>query len=223
MPPHNNGGPQAAGTRIAANRRCGWWKALALVILVFGASPTFAQQPLAALRQQISAGMRILNDPGYRHGTPRRRQLQKLREIARNIFDFREFSRRVLASRWKHFAPQQKNEFVTVFSEFLEKFYLTQLQTRYRDEQVRYLGQQMISNSKALVNIKVIWQNMEIPLTLRMTRRSGSWKVYDISVLGISAVRIYRAQFKAVLRKQSPGQVIARLKKKLAALNSRSF
>ena len=202
-----------------------WWSAFIVGIVLWSASfPAFGQQPpLDALRQQIGAGIRILNDPQYQQGAHRRRQLQELREIACNIFDFREFSRRVLASRWKHFTPQQKNEFVTVFSAFLENFYLTRLQDRYNGEHARYLNQQMIGPEKALVDIEVVWQNRAIPVTLRMTRRGGSWKVYDISVLGISAVRIYRAQFKAILRKQSPGQVIARLKRKLAALNSRFF
>ncbi len=203
-------------------RRRNWWPAFIIGLALWGASfPAFAQQPMDALRQQITAGIRILNDPQYRQGAHRSRQLQKLREVTRRIFDFKEFSRRVLASRWKKFTPLQQKEFVAVFGTFLEKFYLARLQGRYHGEQVVYLEQQMIGHAKALVDIKVLWHNLEVPVTLRMTRRGGSWKAYDISVLGISAVRNYRAQFKVILHSESPSQVIARLKRKLAALDSK--
>jgi phospholipid transport system substrate-binding protein len=48
-----------------------------------------------------------------------------------------------------------------------------------------------------------------------MIKRRGLWKVYDIEALGISAVRNYRAQFKSLLSKETPDQVIERLKQKV--------
>jgi ABC-type transporter MlaC component len=55
-----------------------------------------------------------------------------------------------------------------------------------------------------------------------MTNRSGRWQVYDLSVLGVNAVSNYRAQFKWILRNQSPQQLIARLKDKIAELDEKS-
>ena len=43
-------------------------------------------------------------------------------------------------------------------------------------------------------------------------------RIYDIQVLGISAVRNYRAQFKSLLSKETPAQVIERLKIKVEQL-----
>jgi hypothetical protein len=53
-----------------------------------------------------------------------------------------------------------------------------------------------------------------------MIKRRGSWKVYDIQLLGISAVRNYRAQFKSLLRKESPAQVINRIKERVREIDS---
>jgi phospholipid transport system substrate-binding protein len=55
-----------------------------------------------------------------------------------------------------------------------------------------------------------------------VTNRSGQWKVYDLSVLGINAVSNYRAQFKGILIKESPQQIIGRLKDKIALLDAKS-
>jgi phospholipid transport system substrate-binding protein len=93
-----------------------------------------------------------------------------------------------------------------------------QLQERYKDERIIYVSQKMISARRALVRVKVVWKAQEIPVDLRMIKRKEQWKVYDIQVLGISAVRIYRAQFKALLSKETAAQVIERLKIKIGQL-----
>jgi phospholipid transport system substrate-binding protein len=63
---------------------------------------------------------------------------------------------------------------------------------------------------------------MRVPVTLRVTNRSGKWKVYDLTALGINAVSNYRAQFKSIISKETPQQLIARLKGKIAKLDAKS-
>lgn len=173
------------------------------------------EQPLEALQQGIDASMKILKNPAPKDPARKEIELQNLFEITRNIFDFEEFSRRVLASHWKEFTPGQRKEFVDVFSEFLGKFYLSKLQEKYNDEKVICLNQEIITTTRALIHIKVLLRSLEIPVKIRMIKRHETWKVYDLSVFGISAVMNYRAQFEMVLSKESPQQVIDRLKKKL--------
>jgi ABC-type transporter MlaC component len=66
-----------------------------------------------------------------------------------------------------------------------------------------------------LVEIKVLWKNLEIPVKLRMKNKKGKWKVYDLSALGISAVSSYRAQLHQILQKKSPAEVIEIFKEKI--------
>jgi phospholipid transport system substrate-binding protein len=54
----------------------------------------------------------------------------------------------------------------------------------------------------------------KIPLNYRMTEKSGSWKVYDVVIEGVSMVKNYRSQFKEILSKKSPDDLINTLKKK---------
>ena len=192
-------------------------------LLVLTAIPALADgdQPIEALQKGVEAGFRILKDPEFGDAKRKDDQQQKLRIILQQLFDFREFSRRVLASNWKIFTPSQREEFVRVFTEFLGKFYLGKLQEKYKDERLIYVSQEMISATRALVNIKVVWKGQKIPVDLRMIKRKGLWKVYDIQVLGISAVRNYRAQFQSILRKETPGQVIERLKQKIEQIEQK--
>ena len=179
------------------------------------------EQPMEALRRGLEAGFRVLKDPEYSGVDRKEAQQQKLRIILEQVFDFRVFSKKVLASNWKNFTPSQRKEFVRVFGEFLGKFYMGKLQEKYKDERLIYVGQEMRSDTRALVHVKVVWKGQKIPVDLRMIKRRGLWKVYDIEALGISAVRNYRAQFKSLLGKETPDQVIEKLKQKVEQIEQK--
>jgi phospholipid transport system substrate-binding protein len=65
------------------------------------------------------------------------------------------------------------------------------------------------------VKVYVLWKGTEVPVEVRMLRRSSTWKVYDIIVLGVSGVKNYRAQFQALLRDNKPSEVIERIKDRI--------
>ena len=177
-----------------------------------------ADQPIEALRKNVEEGLRILKDPEFKSADRKEAQQQKLRIILEQVFDFREFSKRVLASHWQDFTPAQRKTFVAEFSDFLSRFYLGQIQKRYKDETLIYVEQQLTSSARAQVDVRVLWKGQKIPVDLLMIKRKGMWKVYDIRFFGFSAIRYYRAQFQFVLRKETPAQVIQRLKMKTEEL-----
>jgi phospholipid transport system substrate-binding protein len=191
-------------------------------LLICTAIPALADgdQPIEALQKGVEAGFRILKDPEFSDAERKEAQQQKLRIILEQLFDFRIFSKKVLASNWKNFSPSQRKEFVRVFAEFLGKFYMGKLQEKYKDETLIYVGQEMISATRALVNIKVVWKGRKVPVDLRMIKHKGLWKVYDIQFLGISAVRNYRAQFRSLLSKETPAQVIDHIKERIRTIDS---
>lgn len=178
-------------------------------------------RPIEALQKGVDEGLRILQDPKFKDAKLKEVQQQKLGIILRQLFDFHEFSRRVLASNWKDFTLPQRREFIAVFGEFLSKFYLGKLQEKYKDETLILVGEELKTPTRALVNVQVIWKGQKVPVDLRMIKRKGLWKVYDIEFLGISAVRNYRAQFQSILRKETPGQVIERLKQKIEQIEQK--
>ena len=191
---------------------------ICLYIMVAAPALSYAEPPLEDLRRGIERGIRILEDPRYQDASQKKIQQQKLWEVMQQIFDFREFSKRVLASHWRNFTPEQRRAFSHTFAEFLGKFYLGRAQKQYNGEKVFYEGQKLIDESRAVVEIKVLWKKVKVPVELRMKKKHDSWKVYDLSVLGINAVRNYRAQFHLILQHNSPDQVIDILKEKIRHL-----
>ena len=186
-----------------------------IFIITLITAPAPAEQPLEALQRGIDKGISVLEDPQYQDDSNNIEQAQKLWKATQEIFDFKEFSRRVLASHWKNFTSRQRDEFVKLMGEFLGKPNLRKLQSRYNGERIVYADQKLISKTRALVEIKVLWKNLEIPVKLRMKNNQGKWKVYDLSALGISAVGNYRAQLHQILQKKSPEEVIEVFKEKV--------
>jgi ABC-type transporter MlaC component len=77
-------------------------------------------------------------------------------------------------------------------------------------------GQEITAPGIARVRANVVWRNREFTVEVRLRIRDGNWRIYDLSVLGISAVQLYRAQFQEIMRTQSPAEVIALIRGRLA-------
>jgi phospholipid transport system substrate-binding protein len=190
-------------------------------MILFGA-PALAlgEQPLEALQRGVDKGISVLEDPQYQDDSDKKEQARKLWEVTQEIFDFKEFSRRVLASHWKNFTSHQREEFIRLMGELLGKPNLRKLQSKYNGEKILYTSQKLTSKTRALVEIKVLWKNLEIPVKLRMKNNHGKWKVYDVSALGISAVGNYRAQLHQILQKKSPEEAIEIFKEKIREIKA---
>ncbi len=192
-------------------------KTVLTVVVVLACLPSFsyANQPIDVLKESIDRSIRILKDPTYNHAGQKELQRQKLWEIMEQIFDFEEFSRRVLARNWRLFTPQQRTQFIELFGNFVNFYYLSRLQAKYDNETLSYVDQNLIGDSRAVVKVEVFWKFKNIPVEIKMLKRGDTWKVYDLSALGVSAISFYRIQFRAVLHKKSPEDVLAVLRNKV--------
>jgi len=206
-------------TRMLAGRGFARMAPIAALLLAvaLAAAPALARAdvPDAALRLTVEEGLRILQDPALRTDGQRAAQHRRLCTVVYRDFDFAEFSRRVLADGWARFSAEERREFVDVFARFLAEHYMARLQERYTNETVAVRGTEAIAPGRAVVRTAVAWRGREFPVEVRMHLAAGRWKAYDVSLLGISAVQIYRAQFQAVLRTHSPAQAIALVRSRI--------
>lgn len=187
--------------------------AAVLALSVQAAEPEMA--PIDVLKTHIEAGIAVLNDTRYADAAAHAAQRDELCAIANEMFDIYAFSRLVLAGNWRDFEQPQQAEFVQVFGDFLCRYYLSRLQARYSNEQVTFSRQRMTADNRALVSASVRWNDLDVPVEVRMAHREGRWRAYDIVVAGISAVLLYRTQFEAALLASSPAGVIADLRRRI--------
>ena len=172
-------------------------------------------EPLDALKVPVDQVLGILKDPQYQDAARKDVQREKIWETIRQAFDFEIMGKLALARNWKKFNLPQRKEFTGLFAELLERTYVDKIQGGYEEENVLYLGQKMVSDSKARVATKILRNSIDIPIVYSMVKRNDVWKVYDVKIEGVSLIKNYRTQFGHILAKDSPAQLIERLKKKI--------
>jgi phospholipid transport system substrate-binding protein len=129
--------------------------------------------------------------------------------IARR-FDYREMSKRALASHWSRLTDEERTEFVNVFKGFLSDRYASKIEG-YSGEKIHYLSERL-EGEYAEVRTKLISSKVEYPMDYRMINKAGRWYAYDIVADGVSLVRNYRSQFEKILKTGSYEELVSRLK-----------
>ena len=185
-----------------------------MVLLIIIPSLAKGAQPLEVLKAHIDQVIGILKDPIYQGDVNNEEQREKIWKVIDSVFDFNEMGKRAVATHWKRFTSPQKKEFSDLFARFLGNTYLGRIQG-YQDEEVKYLDEKILTVSKALVKTTIVREDIETPVNYSMRKNSGTWKIYDVRIEGVSMVKNYRAQFSKVLMKKSPTHLIELLKEKI--------
>jgi phospholipid transport system substrate-binding protein len=192
----------------------------ATMIFVAATHGAHGAQPLDALSGPIGQFVDILKAPQYADAGAKDQQRGKMWEVARNIFDFEAIARGTLTRyRWKRMTPEQRDAFTAAFTEFIGNNYFNQIQGGYQNEEVVFLGQKMLSQTKARVMTRIVREAIEISVEYSMWRRKDNWRIFNVYVEGVSLLGNYRNEFERFLSKTTPDDLIAELKKKSQELN----
>jgi phospholipid transport system substrate-binding protein len=155
-----------------------------------------------------------LGDPAFK-AKAKEDQIAQIGEEIDSIFDFKELSRRTLGRNWKKMKPEQQKEFVQLFKELLQGVYADRL-LAYSDQKIIFDKETMLKKGRAEVqSFLQTSDGTKIPLFYRLTNKSGSWKVYDVIIEGVSMVKNYRTQFRKILAKDSHEKLLEILRNKV--------
>ena len=180
-----------------------------------GAQPkTAADQagpaPLELVRGSVSRVLAIVQAPRVvaTGGTQRGAEI---RRVAQGLFDFDEMARLTLAQHWKSRSAPERAEFVALFTDLLERSYLTTIEN-YAGETITFLGES-VGDPYAQVRSRITTNRlMEFPIDYRLRLRDGRWAVYDVVLDGVSLVSNYRSQFNTIIRMSSFADLMTRLR-----------
>ena len=183
---------------------------LALLALVPRA---WAGEPGTQLLARIDQVLKVLDDPRLKKPESAQERRQAVRRVAIEILNFEEISRRSLGRHWDARTARERQEFMQLFGDLLERAYIARLET-YSGEQIALVGDESVGN-RAIVKTKVITRRgAEIPVEYRMLRRGKNWRAYDVVLGGYSLVDSYRAQFDKVIQRTSYRQLVQQVREK---------
>lgn len=186
---------------------------LSLAAAVVASGPAWAGAPTEQLKAQIDRVLKTLEDPELRNASKVNERRGAVRKLAESIFDFEETARRSLGRHWAARTPAERDEFVRLFADLLERSYLTKIEP-YGGEKIQYLGD-AVEAGNATVKTKIVAKGgTQIPVDYKMLKKADRWLIYDVAIEGVSLVSNYRTQFNKIIQTSSYEDLVKKLKSK---------
>ena len=118
-------------------------------------------------------------------------------------FNFSRMTQLAMGQHWSKAAPEQQNKLVNEFRTLLVRTYSNALSSYHNEtinvNPIKQLGDQ----TETTVRTVVIQGNGKepVPIDYSMEKKTDGWKVYDVTVAGVSLVTNYRGSFNSQVRK----------------------
>ena len=129
--------------------------------------------------------------------------------------DVKGMSRSVLGRQvWLKASTAEQQEFTKLFTRLIVHTYANPL-AEYTDEKIKFLPIRGSTNGEFMrVNSIIVRSNgQNIPLSYSMVSKNNDWKIYDLSVEGVSLLQSFRSQFANALQNASLETLIAQMHK----------
>jgi phospholipid transport system substrate-binding protein len=166
------------------------------------------------LRQFFNAANAAIADPATADRPAEK--LEAVRRLARDLFDHRDAAERALGAEWQARTPAEREEFATLFGDFVESSFVTAVASRARLDggaSVTVLDEMPEGEGAATVRTTVAGRTGDdIAIDYRMLRRGARWTVRDVVIDGVSVVDNYRAQMRRMIDRSSYAALVAEMR-----------
>ncbi|MDP9145736.1 MAG: ABC transporter substrate-binding protein [Actinomycetota bacterium] len=192
---------------------------VAAILAILTAREAAAGPPTDQLKSAIDRVVKVVEDPSLKGDDRVAERRIAVRKIADDIFDFNEIARRALARHWQPLTDKQRAEFVSLFSDLLERSYMSKIEL-YGGEKIQYVSER-VDGETATVATRIVTKNgTEVPIDYRLLKKGDRWLVYDVSIEGVSLVSNYRTQFNKIIQTGSFAALVQKLKAKQGELSA---
>jgi len=150
----------------------------------------------------------------------RQKALKLAEEKVLPHIDFEEATRLAVGRAWREAKPEQRKQLVDEFRRMLVRTYSNAIEG-YQGQTMKILparGKQGADD--ATVRAQFIRAGGKpLPIEFQTRKTPQGWKIYDITVEGVSLVLTYRSEFDAVVKQQGIDGLLKRLAEKNTPAN----
>ena len=128
------------------------------------------------------------------------------------IFDFNRMTQLVIGKHWPRATAKQKQDLVTEFRNLMVRTYSSSLMA-FNNQTVDFKQMSMRPGDTDVTVRSEIRQpgGQPIPINYSMYKTSFGWKVYDVTIDGVSLVTNYRSSFSNTIRQDGIDGLISTL------------
>jgi phospholipid transport system substrate-binding protein len=137
-------------------------------------------------------------------------------------FNFGSMTQLAMGQNWKSATPEQKKLLVESFRTLLVRTYASAL-AAYSEQKFDFRPlRAKPTDTDVTVQVRVIQPGAQpVPIDYSMEKTAAGWKVYDVSVGGVSLVANYRTEFAAAVRNSGIDGLIKELQAKNRTLEQK--
>ncbi len=167
---------------------------------------------LQATTLEVIAAMKHERD---QHGGQQKQITALIETKVVPLFDFSRMTRLAVARNWRAATPGQQAALTAAFKSLLVRTYSAALSS-YRDQVIEFRSLRMAPAATEVTVKSVVKQSGTAPIAMDydMEKTPAGWKVYDITVAGISLVTSYRDSFSELIRDGGVDGLIKALEEK---------
>ena len=145
----------------------------------------------------------------------RQKALKLAEEKVLPHIDFEEATRLAVGRAWAQATPEQRKKLVEEFRRMLVRTYSNAI-SAYEGQTMKVLPVRMKPGDTEVTvhNQYIRAGGTPLPVDYQMHKTDQGWKIYDITVEGVSLVLTYRSEFDAIVKQEGIDGLIKRLEEK---------
>jgi phospholipid transport system substrate-binding protein len=189
---------------------------LIFLFVLVSAHDAWAGPPTDQLREGVDRVLEVLRDPQLRGDTRITQRRSAIGKVAGEVFDFGDMARRALGQHWAERTSAERGEFVRLFTELIQRAYVAKVDQHAAATKMTFRGETVDGDYAVVQTTIPLSGGGKLPLDYRMHHTRDHWRVYDLSIDGISLVANYRSQFNRVIRTSSYVALVTKLRSQQA-------
>lgn len=167
------------------------------VVVGLSCLPAFANTP-EKLIQDISEDVlsTIKNDNTYQNGDTKKGAEIISKKIIPH-FDMKKITAMAVGKDWKKANDEQRTKLISAFEKLIIRTYANAFAS-YKNQTIKFLPTKYDNDSEATVRSNIMTPGQQpMSVTYNLEKTGDAWRIYDVTVAGISLVTNYRNQFSA--------------------------
>ena len=190
-----------------------------LLLSFFLALPAFAQElgPDELVRKVTADVLDAIKADKELQAGDRKKALVLAEQKILPLVDFREAAKLATGRAWQGASAEQQDRIVSEFRRMLVRIYSNAIDV-YRGQTMKVMPLRLQPDATDVTVRNQYMRSGQPPVTVEyaMRKAGDGWKIYDITVEGVSLVLTYRAEFDNITRASGVDGLIKRLAEKNA-------
>ena len=123
----------------------------------------------------------------------------KVIEITDTVFGYPLMAKLSIGKKhWSEFNTEQRAEFTKLFTDAFRRFYVDKLDL-FSNEEVVFKPATVVKGKKVQIPTMLLSNGKKYSILYKMSNGKTGWRIYDITIEGVSLIHTYRSQYNHIL------------------------